>query len=66
MPKCDFNIDAKQLRVVLISTVGIRCSPPKMFLGKGVLKICRKSTGEDLCRSVNLVRLLYNFIEITL
>ena len=49
MPKCDFNIVAKQLRVVLISTVGIRCSPPKMFLGKGVLKICRKSTGEDLC-----------------
>ena len=66
MPKCDFNIVAKQLRVVLISTVGIRSSPPEMFLGKGVLKICRKSTGEDLCRSVNLIRLLYNFIEITL
>ena len=29
-----------------------RSSPPEMFLGKGVLKICSKFTGEHPCRSV--------------
>ena len=37
-----------------------------MFLGKGVLKICSKFTGEYLCRSVISIKLLSNFIEITL
>ena len=37
-----------------------------MFLGKGVLKICNKFTGDHPCRSVILIKLLYNFIEITL
>ena len=37
-----------------------------MFLGKGVLKIYRKFTGEHPCRSAILIKLLYNFIEITL
>ena len=66
MPKCDFNLGAKQLRVVLISPVGIRSSPSEMFLGKGVLRICRKSAGKDTCRSVISVRLLYKFIKIAL
>ena len=37
-----------------------------MFLGKGVLKICSKFTGEHPCRSVISIKLLCNFIEITL
>ena len=43
-----------------------RSSRPEVFLGKGVLKICSKVTGEHLCRSVILIKLLWNFIEITL
>ena len=43
-----------------------RSSRPEMFLGKGVLKICNKFTGEHPCRSVISIKLLCNFIEITL
>ena len=38
--------------------------PIQVFLGKGVLKICSKFTGEHPCRSVISVKLLFNFIEI--
>ena len=37
-----------------------------MFLGKGVLKICSNFTGEHPCRSAISIKLLCNFIEITL
>ena len=37
-----------------------------MFFGKGVLKICNKSTGEHPCRSTISIKLQGNFIEITL
>ena len=37
-----------------------------MFLGKAVLKICSKFTREHPCRSVISIKLLCNFIEITL
>ena len=37
-----------------------------MFLGKVVLKICSKFTGEHPCRSVISIKLLCNFIEIAL
>ena len=37
-----------------------------MFLGKDVLKICRKFTGEHPCRAVILIKVQSNFIEITL
>ena len=37
-----------------------RSSPPEVFLGKGVPKICSKFTGKHPCRSVQR-----NFIEIT-
>ena len=30
----------------------VRSSRPEVFLGKGVLKICNKFTGENLCQSV--------------
>ena len=37
-----------------------------MLLGKGVLKICNKFTGEHICRRVILIKLQGNFIEIKL
>ena len=37
-----------------------------MFLRKGVLTICSKFTGEQPCWSVISIKLLCNFIEITL
>ena len=43
-----------------------RSSHPKVFLWKGVLKICSKSTGEQPCRSAILIKLPSNFIKITL
>ena len=44
----------------------IRGSHPKVLLRKGALKICSKFTGEHPCRSAISVKLLCNFIEITL
>ena len=35
-------------------------SHPEVFLGKSVLKICSKFTGEHPCRSVMLIKLLCN------
>ena len=43
-----------------------RSSPPEVFLGKGVLKICTKFTGEHLCRSVISTKLHSSFIKIAL
>ena len=37
-----------------------------MFLEKGIMKICSTLTGEHPFQSVNSVKLLRNFIEITL
>ena len=39
---------------------------PEVFLGKSVLKICSKFTGEHPCRSVISIKLQSNFIEIAL
>ena len=47
-------------------TSSFRSSHPEMFLIKGVLKICSKFTGEHPCRSMISVKLLCNFVEITL
>ena len=44
----------------------LRSSHPELFLFKGILKICCKFTGEHPCRSLILIKLLCNFIEITL
>ena len=41
-------------------------SHPEMFLGKGVLKICRKFTRERPCRSMISIKLQSNFMKITL
>ena len=43
-----------------------RSSHTEVFLGKGVLKICSKFTGEHSCRSAVSIKLLYRFIEIGL
>ena len=44
----------------------IRSNSPEVFLGKGILKICSKCTGERQCRKVISIKLQSNFIEITL
>ena len=49
-----------------VNSGSIRSSPPEVFLGKGVPKICSKLTREYPCRSVILTKLQSNFIEITL
>ena len=41
-----------------------KCSPPEVFIGKGVLKMCSKVTGEHPCQSVISTKLQRNFIEI--
>ena len=38
---------------------GTRSSPSEVFLGKGVLKICSKFTGEHSCRSAISIKLLF-------
>ena len=43
-----------------------KSSHPEVFLGKGILKICGKFTGEHPCRSVISIKLQSSFIEITL
>ena len=50
----------------LIKALNFRSNRPEVLLGKGVLKICSKFTGEHPCRSVISIKLLCNFIEITL
>ena len=46
--------------------INYRSSHPEVFLGKGVLKIYSKSTGEHPCRSAISIKLQSNFIEIAL
>ena len=43
-----------------------KCSPPEVVIGKGVLKMCSKVTGEYPCQSVISIKLKRNFIEIAL
>ena len=40
--------------------------PPRGLSRKGILKICSKFTGEHPCRSVISIKLLCNFLKITL
>ena len=44
----------------------IRSSHPEVFLGKAILKLCSKFTGECPCGGAISINLLCNFIEITL
>ena len=43
-----------------------RSSPLEVFVGKDVLKICNKFTGEHLCRSLISKKLFCNVIDVTL
>ena len=43
-----------------------RSSPSEVFLGRSLLKLCSKFTGEHPCRSTISIKLLCNFIEIAL
>ena len=51
---------------VSVTGTPFRSSYPEVFLGKGVLKICSKFTGEHPCRSTIWINLLCNFIGIAL
>ena len=54
-----YNFESGYLR-------NFRSSPPLVFLGKSVLKICSKFLGEHPCRSVISIKLLCNLIKIKL
>ena len=63
----NFFLKENLLKLLLrLHTVFTEAAPSEVFLGKGVLKICSKFTGEHPCRSVISVKLLCNFMEITL
>ena len=51
--------------IALLIVAMNRSNPPEGFLGKDILKIWSKFTGEHPCRSVISIKLLCNFIEIT-
>ena len=51
---------------IVAGSVCFTSSHPQVFLGKGVLKLCNKFTGEHPCRGVISIKLLCNFIDITL
>ena len=55
-----------QINGTTFMTVKHSSSRPDVFLGKGVLKICSKFTGEQPCQSVISIKLLCNFVKITL
>ena len=56
----NYFIKYRQTRTLL------RSSPPEVFLGKYVLKICSKFIGEHPYRSLVSIKLQSNFIEIKL
>ena len=47
-----------------LQSMRFKSSPPGVFLGKYVLKICSKFTGKHPCWSVISIKLFCNFIEI--
>ena len=55
-----------QHTVQVLLIFSCRSSPSEMFLGKYVLKICSKFTGENPCRCAISIKLLFNFIEVAL
>ena len=52
--------------IILINFPFSRSTPPVVFFGKGVLKICCKLTGEHPQQSAISIKLLCDFIEIGL
>ena len=47
----------------LMQEVWFRSSHPEVFLGKGVLKICSKFTGERPCRNAISIKLQSNKVK---
>ena len=67
------NLESFDLILFLINRISIlfienssRSSHSELFLGEGVLRICRKYAGEHPCKIVILIKLLCNFTETTL
>ena len=64
-----WEVQKEKIIIMMIITFHLeiyRGSPPEVFLGKDVLKICSKFTEEHPCWSVISTKLLCNFIEIAL
>ena len=64
-----FRIILKKINILVLGLSKVttfRSSSSQVLLGKGVLKICSKFTGEHRCRSEISIKLLCNFIEIEL
>ena len=55
-----------QNKIIFQKYISSEAASPKVLLGKSILIICSKFTGEHPCRSVISIKLLCNFIEITL
>ena len=62
----DLSISLITIANVSANIKDTRNSHPRVFLVKGVLKICSKFTGEHQCRSAISINLQRNFIETTL
>ena len=65
MPKLSNSIQAGLCITEKFHLKKYRSNPSEVLLGKGVLKISNKFTGEHSCRSVISIKLLCNFTEIT-
>ena len=52
--------------ISFIEVAEYRSRPPELFLGKSVLKMCTKCTGEHPWESVISIKLVWNFNEIAL
>ena len=65
---CYFHVSSNKILIPWKkkSLAKCRSSPPEVFLGKVVLKICSKFTGERPYRSAISIKLICNFIEIAL
>ena len=63
--KIDENKRKYNISISISSDNTFRSSPPELFLGKNVLKVWSRFTEEHSCRSVILIKLLCNFIEVT-
>ena len=57
---------SQQMLFLPTGTTASRSSRPEVFLTKNVLKICIQFTEEHPCRIVISIKILCNFIEITL
>ena len=60
------SLNINTIAIALFRTRGCGRSSPEVFLGKGVLKICRKFTGEHPCQSAISIKLQSKFFQITL